>query len=227
MLLVIEDLLPVADIAAMREQLAAARWIDGRATAGSLSTSVKRNQQLDEHDELAIALGNRLLRALGNHPLFVSAALPQKIYPPKFNRYRDGGCYGLHVDSAVMHVPGTQVTVRSDVSATLFISGPDDYDGGELVIEGSFGAQPVKLPAGHLVLYPSSSLHQVLPVTRGERIASFLWTQSMVPDTGARTLLFDLDQSIQSLSREHAPDHADILRLTGVYHNLLRRWAQV
>jgi len=227
MLLIIEDLLSPQEVGRLSDSLKRATWIDGRATAGSLSTNVKHNQQLDESDALAIELGNQILRLLGNHPLFVSAALPQKIYPPKFNRYRDGGNYGLHVDSAVMHVPGSSVTLRSDISATLFLSSPDEYDGGELVIEDSFGAQPVKLPAGHLVLYPSSSLHQVMSVTRGERIAAFFWTQSMVADDGARTLLFDLDQSIQSLSQELAPHHPDLLRLTGVYHNLLRRWAQV
>jgi len=227
MLLIIEDLLSPDEAERLRGRLDAASWIDGRATAGSISSDVKHNQQLDENDILAIELGNQILRLLGNHPLFVSAALPQKIYPPKFNRYRDGGNYGLHVDSAVMHVPGGGVTLRSDISATLFLSHPDEYDGGELVIEDSFGAQPVKLPAGHMVLYPSGSLHQVMPVTRGERVAAFFWTQSMVADDAARTLLFDLDQSIQSLSLEHTSSHPDLMRLTGIYHNLLRRWAQV
>jgi PKHD-type hydroxylase len=167
-----------------------------------------------------------VLERLSANPTFVSAALPHRIYPPKFNRYRDGGSYGTHVDSALMVVPGTQERMRCDLSATLFLSAADDYEGGELEIEGPFGAQAVKLEAGDLVLYPSSSLHRVTPVTGGVRLASFFWIQSLVADAEARTLLFDLDQSIRSLRRTNPPEDPQLLRLSGIYHNLLRRWAQ-
>jgi PKHD-type hydroxylase len=172
-----------------------------------------------------LSLGNHILRKLAANTAFISAALPERIYPPKFNRYQDGGAYGAHVDSAVMQVPGTQISVRSDLSATLFLAEPDEYDGGELEIESAFGIQAVKLEAGDMVLYPSSSLHRVTPVTRGARIASFFWIQSLVSDEAARTLLFDLDQAIQGLTVSAGRDHPDLLKLTGVYHNLLRRWA--
>lgn len=227
MLIAIEGILTGAEVGEFRSALDAADWQDGRLTAGSLAAAVKQNQQLGDDAPVTMRLGNEILRRLGSHPLFISAALPERIYPPKFNRYAGGGHYGTHVDSAVMRIPGTSVTMRSDLSATLFLSEPDEYEGGELVIEGQFGAQAVKLAAGDLVLYPSSSLHQVMPVTEGARVASFFWIQSMVQDEGARTLLFDLDQSIQALSVGRARDDADILRLTGVYTNLLRRWVIV
>lgn len=226
MLLVIEQLLAKTEVADFRGQLDSANWRDGRDSAGSLSAQVKSNQQLAEQDPLAISLGNRILQRLGNHPLFLSAALPARIYPPKFNRYAGGGHYGVHVDSAVMAISGTPLMLRSDLSATLFLSEPDDYDGGELTIETRFGAQAVKLAAGDLVLYPSTSLHQVTPVSRGARVSAFFWIQSMVADQGQRELLFDLDQSIQGLRASHHSDQQpQILQLTGVYHNLLRRWA--
>lgn len=228
MLLVIEQLLTKAEVADFRHQLDGAGWRDGRDTAGTLSAQVKSNQQLAEQDPLAISLGNRILQRLGNHPLFLSAALPARIYPPKFNRYAGGGHYGVHVDSAVMAISGTPLMLRSDLSATLFLSEPEEYDGGELTIETRFGAQAVKLAAGDLVLYPSTSLHQVTPVSRGARTSAFFWIQSMVADQGQRELLFDLDQSIQGLRASHHNDQQpQILQLTGVYHNLLRRWASV
>ncbi len=226
MLIAIEKVLDTAEIAHFREQLARARWQEGFASAGTLARQVKRNQQLEEGAEPAVSLGNLILRRLGNHPRFIAAALPARIYPPRFNRYADGGTYGLHVDSAVMPVLGTNVTVRSDLSATLFLCEPDSYEGGELEIETAFGVQSVKLAAGDLVLYPSSSLHRVAPVTRGERLAAFFWIQSLVADEGERTLLFDLDQAIQGVAPRVPPDDPHLLKLTGVYHNLLRRWAQ-
>jgi PKHD-type hydroxylase len=225
MLIPIEGVLTKAEVRQFRQLLDAAEWQDGLKTAGTLARSVKRNLQLEDGSALAVELGNRILRKLGNNPLFISAALPSRIYPPKFNRYADGGTYGPHVDSAVMQVPGTSVSVRSDLSATLFLAEPDEYDGGELQIEGPFGIQAVKLEAGDMVLYPSSSLHQVTPVTAGARVASFFWIQSMVHDDSARTLLFDLDQAIQGMTGAVAPDDPRLLKLTGVYHNLLRLWA--
>jgi PKHD-type hydroxylase len=225
MLIVIEGVLTKPEVAAFRQRLDGADWRDGAATAGSLARGVKANQQLDDRDPVAVALGDQILQRLRPHPLFVSAALPSRIFPPRFNRYADGGTYGAHVDSALMRGPdGT--TLRSDLSATLFLSEPEEYDGGELEIEGEFGAQAVKLSAGDLVLYPSSSLHRVTPVTRGARVASFFWIESVVADEGARALLFDLDQAIQGMTPLAGPDDGRLLKLTGVYHNLLRRWAR-
>lgn len=225
MLIPIAQVLNKDEVRQFRAHLDNATWQDGLTTAGTLARAIKRNLQLDDEAEPAISLGNHILRTLGNHPLFISAALPLRIYPPKFNCYTGGGTYGAHVDSALMQVPGTNITVRSDLSATLFLSEPDEYNGGELEIEGPFGVQAVKLEAGDMVLYPSSSLHRVTPVTRGARICSFFWIQSMVADEGARTLLFDLDQSIQGITPAVAADDPHLLKLTGVYHNLLRRWA--
>lgn len=225
MLIPIHDVLSGEEVAAMRRRLDGAQWQDGLATAGTVARQVKRNEQLDDADPLAVELGNAILRRLGELPLFISAALPAKIYPPKFNRYADGGTYGAHVDSAIMAVPRSHVSVRTDLSATLFLAEPETYDGGELEIEGPFGIQPVKLAAGDMVLYPSSSLHRVTPVTRGARVAAFFWIESMVRDDGERTVLFDLDQSIQSLQTTLPPDDPRMLKLTGIYHNLLRRSA--
>ncbi len=227
MLMTFDDVLDVATVQRFRTQLIGAEWIGGAATAGSLSRAVKHNLQLDDRSALAIGLGNDILRRLGAHPGFLSAALPERIHPPKFNRYTGGGRYGIHVDGAIMRIADANLTLRSDLSATLFLTDPDEYDGGELQIETPFGAQAVKLPAGSMVLYPSSSLHQVTTVTRGERVCAFFWIQSMVRDEAARTLLHDLDRSIQSLSARTAPDDHDIVALTGIYHNLLRRWAVV
>lgn len=224
MLITIENVLSKDDVQALRAKLDQADWQDGARTAGSLARNVKQNQQLADGSDLAVALGQHILRQLGQQPLFISAALPNKIYPPKFNRYADGGTYGVHVDSAVMQIPGTGQSMRSDLSATLFLSEPDEYDGGELEIEDTFGAQAVKLEAGDLVLYPSSSLHRVAPVTRGARVASFFWIESLVRDDGERTMLFDLDQAIQGLTPKVPAGDAHLLKLTGTYHNLLRRW---
>ena len=226
MLTIIEGVLSNEEVVAFRRRLESAEWTDGAASAGAFARGRKSNQQLDEQSEVGVELGQQILRRLGSHPLFVSAALPSRIYPPRFNRYAGGGAYGAHVDAALMRIPRTDLAMRSDLSATLFLSDPDDYDGGELEIEGGFGAQAVKLAAGDLVLYPASSLHRVTPVTRGERLAAFFWIESHVADEAARTLLFDLDQAIQGLTGAAGEGDANLLRLTGVYHNLLRRWAR-
>lgn len=227
MLLVIEKLLDADEIAQFGERLATANWVDGAATAGSRSVGVKQNLQLDRNDADAIELRNRILAKFGRHPEFIAASLAEKIWPPVFNCYQDGGHYGTHSDAALMRLPEAGLTLRSDLSATLFLSDPASYDGGELLIEGAFGAQPVKLAAGDMVLYPSSSLHQVTPVTRGKRVCAILWLQSAVRDAAARELLYDLDVSIRALSVGRAADDADVDRLIHVYQNLLRRWAQV
>lgn len=227
MLTIIENVLDASEVQTMRDRLDAAEWIDGKASAGSVSHSVKRNLQLEQGSPTAIALGNHILRLLGRHPTFISAALPQKIYPPMFNNYAGGGTYGAHVDSAIMHVDASNMTVRTDLSATLFLTDPEDYDGGELVIETSYGAQSVKLAAGDLVLYPASSLHQVTPVTRGARISSFFWIQSMIQDGARREMLYDLDQTIQDLRPDHDAEDLRLNALTGIYHNLVRQWAVV
>ena len=206
--------------------LDAAEWQDGRVTAGHQSARAKNNQQLAEDNPLARQLGDAILRSLQNTPLFVAAALPLRVFPPLFNRYSGGHSFGNHVDNAIRQVPGVPLRIRTDLSATLFLSGPDEYDGGELLVEDTYGVHQVKLPAGHMVLYPSSSLHNVQPVTRGARVASFFWIQSMIRDDAERTLLFDLDNAIQSISRD-APDHPSSVQLTSVYHNLLRRWAEM
>ncbi len=226
MLIAIEGVLDKQEVHAARERLDAAAWQDGAASAGSLARSQKFNHQIAENDPAGIAIGEDILRKLGANPLFISAALPNKIYPPRFNRYVDGGSYGAHVDSAIMRAPRGGVTVRSDLSATLFLAEPDEYDGGELEIDGVFGLQSIKLEAGDLILYPSSSLHRVTPVTRGVRIASFFWIESLVGDDAERTLLFDLDQSIQGMTPLAPQGDKNLLNLTGVYHNLLRRWAK-
>jgi len=225
MLIVIDGVLTKDEVAAFRARLDGEAWVDGAITAGAIARRNKSNEQLADDAPAAVALGEQILRRLGSHPLFISAALPSKIYPPKFNRYAGGGAYGAHVDSALLALPRGGGSLRSDISATLFLTEPEDYDGGELEIEGAFGAQAVKLEAGDLVLYPSSSLHRVTPVTRGARVSSFFWIESHVADDGRRALLFDLDQSIQGLAATTGADNADVLRLTGVYHNLLRAWA--
>lgn len=225
MLVCIPDVLDRQAVAAFRARLDAADWIDGRATAGVQSAAAKRNTQLREGTPLARELGDRVLDALAGNALFLSAALPLKIFPPLFNRYDTGDGFDAHVDNAIRAVKGAPVRVRTDLSCTLFLSEPDEYDGGELVIEANFGGQAVKLEAGALVLYPASSLHRVTPVTRGRRVASFFWLQSMVRDDGERALLFDLDQSIQALAKARGHGDQEVVRLTGVYHNLVRRWA--
>ncbi|MBS0284872.1 MAG: Fe2+-dependent dioxygenase [Proteobacteria bacterium] len=227
MLIAIPDVLDADGVARLRALIDAAEWIDGNATSGPQSALAKRNQQLAEESAAAREAGNMVLDALARSPLFVAAALPLKVFPPLFNRYEGGETFGQHVDNAVRIRRGSDFRIRSDLSATLFLADPDSYDGGELVIEGQFGEQSVKLPAGHMVLYPASSLHRVTPVTRGARIASFFWIQSMVRDEGARRILFELDQSVQAIGQDRGQDDAEVIRLTGVYHNLLRRWADV
>jgi len=224
MLIVIEKLLSKAEVAELLGKIETGDWQDGAATAKGAAKSRKRNLQLDESAEPALSLSRELAGRVANHPVFISAALPRKIYPPRFNLYADGGAYGVHIDAALMRAPGQEAALRSDLSATIFLSEPDTYDGGELEIEGSYGAQTVKLEAGDMVLYLASSLHRVTPVTRGKRYAAFFWVESLVRDDGERALLFDLDQIIQSLAAS-APSDANLTRLTGLYHNLLRRWA--
>ncbi|MGQ0501732.1 MAG: Fe2+-dependent dioxygenase [Panacagrimonas sp.] len=226
MLLHVPEVLKPLEVAQFREALDAVDWADGRITAGYQSARAKDNLQLPENHPVGRDLGDRILKALSGNSLFLSAALPLKIFPPLFNCYRGGNAFGTHVDNAVRSVAGTSHRVRTDVSATLFLSPPEEYDGGELMIEDTYGAKSVKLPAGHLVLYPSTSLHQVRPVTRGTRLASFFWVQSMVRDDGQRALLFDMDNAIRLLGRD-VPDHPAGVQLTGVYHNLLRRWAEL
>lgn len=224
MLLTVPDVLAPAQAGELAQALLQAPWGDGRATAGYQSAQAKHNLQLPEDSPLARDLGAQVLAGLGASLLFQSAALPARVFPPLFNRYDVGHGFGTHVDGAIRPLPGGG-RVRTDLSATLFLSAPDSYDGGELVIDDTYGAQRIKLPAGHLVLYPASSLHQVRPITRGTRLAAFFWVQSLVRDDAARALLFDLDMSIQRLRADLDDNHAALVSLTGVYHNLLRRWA--
>jgi PKHD-type hydroxylase len=222
----IPEVLSAEELGQARCVLSKASWIDGTVTAGHQSARVKRNMQADANDPAARDLSDTIIKAVQRHPYFISAALPFKIFPPLFNRYDAGQSFGTHIDNAVRHVAGTPHQVRTDLSATLFLSPPDEYDGGELLIEDHYGVHKIKLPAGDLILYPAGSLHQVTPVTRGARLAAFFWIQSMVRDDGARTLLFDLDSAIRQLG-VHASNDPAVLQLTGVYHNLLRRWAEV
>jgi PKHD-type hydroxylase len=226
MLLQVPEVLSAEQVAHARRLLDAADWVDGKVTAGPQSARAKDNMQLPEDGPAAREIGQMILGALQRHPLFLTAALPLQVFPPLFNRYQGGQSFGTHVDNAIRQVPGTPHRIRTDLSATLFLSRPDEYDGGELVVEDTYGVQNVKLPAGHLVLYPSTSLHHVRPVTRGARICSFFWIQSMVREDAGRTLLFDLDMAIQQVSRD-LPDHPAAVQLTGIYHNLLRRWAEL
>lgn len=226
MLLQIPDVLTRQQVEHARGRLDAADWVDGRVTAGYQSSQVKENEQLPEDHPAARELGEMVLGALQRNPLFIAAALPLRVFPPLFNRYRGGHSFGNHVDNAIRQISGTSLRIRTDLSATLFLAEPDEYEGGELVVEDTYGVHSVKLPMGHMVLYPSTSLHHVRPVTRGARIASFFWIQSMLRDDGERTLLFDLDTAIQRLTVD-MPKHPAAVQLTAVYHNLLRRWADV
>lgn len=224
MLIEIEALLEAAELAALRQQLLAQGWVDGKVTAGVQSARVKANRQLPEDNPIGRQLGELILRRLSDNALFMSAALPKRIYPPLFNRYGDGEAFGFHVDNAVRGIKGVRERVRTDLSATLFLADPQSYDGGELVIRDTFGERRIKLPAGHLVLYPGSSLHRVEPVSRGERLASFFWIESLVREDSQRQMLLDMDVAIQRLTVQGA-DEQSLLELTGVYHNLLRRWS--
>jgi len=225
MMIRIPALLDADEVRQCRQALEEASWQDGRVTAGSLAVQVKANQQLPLDSPVARAIGDRILDRLGRNPLFMSAALPLKVLPPRFNRYEGGGTYGNHIDNAFVTIPGAAIKVRSDVSTTVFFSDPDTYDGGELVVEDTFGQQVVKLPAGDAILYPGTSLHRVEPVTRGVRYASFFWTHSLVASDEQRRLLFDLDQQIQQLTARH-PGDPSLSALSGTYHNLLRMWSQ-
>lgn len=226
MLLAIPDILTRDEALALRERIASAEWVDGNATSGAGAASVKRNRQLPEDGAVTRAAQQQVTAALMGNAAFLSAALPHTVFPPLFNRYGGGETFGLHVDNAIRFHGGTGARIRTDLSATLFLTDPADYDGGELEIEGSFGTLSHKLPAGHMLLYPSTSLHRVTPVTRGERISCFFWLQSLVADPMERELLYDLDQSVQALSAERGKVDPEVLRLTSVYHNLVRRWAQ-
>jgi PKHD-type hydroxylase len=226
MVLQIPDVLSAEQVAEARRMLERAEWVDGRVTAGHQSVKTKNNLQLPDDHPVARQLGDMILGALGRNALFVSAALPLRVFPPLFNCYQGGQSFGNHVDNAIRQVRDNGATIRTDLSATLFLADPDEYEGGELVVEDTFGVHSVKLPSGHMVLYPASSLHNVTPVTRGARLASFFWIQSMLRDDGERTLLFDLDTAIQRLAVD-LPEHPAVVQLTAVYHNLLRRWANV
>ena len=230
MLLAIPNVLSPDEVAAARKILDAAEWIDGKVTAGHQSAKAKDNQQLAEGGPAARELGQMVLKGLSRSPLFISASLPLHIFPPLFNKYAGGQQFGTHVDNSIRKIPGTGHSIRTDLSATLFFAGPEEYDGGELIVEDTYGSKSVKLPAGHMILYPATSLHHVTPVTRGARICSFFWLQSMIRDDGRRTLLFDLDQAIQRINVNLAGQPAaeqSAVQLTGVYHNLLRQWAEM
>lgn len=225
MMLPIPDVLDPAMLARVRAVLDGAEWIDGNATSGAQSALAKRNHQLPEASAAAREAGGLILDALGRSPTFVAAALPLKVYPPLFNRYEGGETFGAHVDNAIRMQPGSNFRIRSDLSCTVFLADPDSYDGGELVVEEPAGERRVKLAAGSAILYPSNSVHRVEPVTRGVRLASFLWLQSMVRSGEDRAILFDLDRAIQRAGAELGQGHRASVELTGVYHNLLRRWA--
>ena len=229
MLICVPDVLSKTDVADFRRIMDGCDWEDGRSTAGAQSAVVKKNEQLPPDSEAARALGNRVISALTANPRFISAAIPKQIFPPLFNRYAASNRhhFGIHVDNAVRGDRLTGLRIRTDLSVTLFLSEPEEYDGGELIIEDLYGSHEIKLPAGHLVLYPASSLHMVTPVTRGMRVASFFWLQSMVRDAHARSLIFDLDTAIQALVERLGRDDSETVKLTGIYHNLIRYWAEV
>lgn len=226
MLLHIPQVLTPPQLSYFQQRLQEADWVDGKVTAGHQSGQVKRNLQLPETSPVARELGELVLAALERNPLFITAALPQRVFPPLFNRYEGGMEFGNHVDNAIRTMSGQSQRVRTDVSSTLFLSAPEDYDGGELLIEDTYGLHSVKLPAGDMVVYPSTSLHRVAAVTRGARVASFFWTQSLIRSDSQRTLLFDLDMAIQRLNQSQADQQA-LVSLTATYHNLLRMWAEV
>jgi PKHD-type hydroxylase len=227
MLICVPDVLSRADVADFRNVMNAAEWEDGRSTAGAQSAMVKKNEQLPPNGDLSRQLGERVIKALAGNLLFISAAIPRHIFPPLFNRYGVGQHFGVHIDNAVRGDHLTGVRIRTDLSVTLFLSDPEEYDGGELVVEDDYGSHEVKLPAGHLVLYPATSLHTVTPITRGVRMASFFWLQSMIRDGHARSMIFDLDNAIQGLVERLGRNDSQVVKLTGLYHNLIRYWADV
>ncbi len=224
MMIKVPNVLMPSQLVKFRSALQYVDWADGKITAGYQSAKAKHNLQLPEDHPTTLELGAVVLDSLARNSLFMSAALPLKVFPPLFNCYQGGGSFGVHVDNAIRDVLGTPHRVRTDISATLFLSEPTDYDGGELIVEDTFGAHKVKLPAGHMVLYPACSLHKVAPVTRGARLASFFWVQSLVREDAHRAQLFDLDNAIQALTQS-VPEHPALVQLTGVYHNLLRGWS--
>jgi len=228
MFTIIENVLSTQEVAEFLNKMQQAVWINGVKTTGNLAKNVKQNLQLDDEQEISQSLSQTIEKRLRHTPKFISKAMPNVIYPPKFNLYQDGGFYGAHVDSAILTHPHTRQAIRADLSATLFLNEPDSYEGGELQIDTGMGVQEIKLQAGDMILYSSGALHQVLPVTSGQRIASFLWVQSLIKNDEQRTLLNQLDESIQGL-REHfgvQSQHPEILQLTELYHNLLRLWSQ-
>jgi PKHD-type hydroxylase len=227
MLVCVPAVLSKAEVKEFRAAMDVAAWEDGRSTAGAQSAEVKSNEQLPPNSDISRKLGERVVRALAASSLFVSAAIPRHIFPPLFNRYGIGHHFGIHVDNAVRGDHLTGIRIRTDLSVTLFLSEPDEYDGGALIVEDYYGSHEVKLPAGHLVLYPATSLHTVTPITRGVRIASFFWLQSMIRDAQARSLIFDLDTAIQGLVGRLDRNDGDVVKLTGIYHNLIRYWAEV
>ena len=224
MLIAIPDVLDADAVTRVRAIIDGGAWIDGNVTSGHQSALAKRNRQLPEESDAARDAGAIVLDALGRSPLFIAAALPAKIFPPLFNRYGEGDGFGTHIDNAMRLRRGSDFRLRSDLSATLFLADPDSYEGGELIVEDRYGAQSVKLPAGDMLVYPASSLHRVEPVTKGERIASFFWIESMVRDDGARRILFDLDDAVQTVAADRGQADPAVIQLSGVYHNLLRRW---
>jgi PKHD-type hydroxylase len=227
MLVQVSGVLSAETLALFNAQLADAPWGNGRVTAGPQSGAVKRNMQLPQSSDDARRLGEMVLTSLDSSPLFWSATLPAHVYPPMFNKYEEGMEFGSHIDNAIRKIPGRAARIRTDISITLFLSEPDSYDGGELVVEDTFGDRSIKLAAGNMVIYPAASRHHVRPVTRGTRLACFFWVQSMVKDDGHRTMLFELDQSIQSLAAERGANDTQVLRLTGLYHNLVRTWGEL
>ncbi len=227
MILHVPNVLNEQQVAHCRDVMQHTTWVDGRVTAGYQSASVKDNRQLPEDSKEAHELGDMIVAALERHPMFISAALPLRVFPPLFNRYDPGMSFGSHLDNSIRQITGTPYRVRTDISVTLFLSQPDEYAGGELVIDDLYGEHTVKLPAGEMVLYPASSLHHVTPVTRGTRFGSFFWIQSMVRDDSHRTQLFDLDMAINQVSQALSQLHPAVVALTNCYHNLLRRYAEV
>ncbi|TYL47772.1 Fe2+-dependent dioxygenase [Marinomonas sp. IMCC 4694] len=222
MLITLRNVLSGHEIKQYRQYFANLNWLDGAQSAGQQALSVKQNEQLDPKDKITQQLGDHILQALANSPQFVSAALPLKIFPPMFNRYQNGGYYGWHVDNAIRIIPDTPVRLRTDLSATLFLNDPEEYEGGELCVKDHYGEHRVKLSAGDLVLYSSTSLHQVTPVTKGQRVASFFWVESMIRDHELRDILYDLDQSIQSLGTGSGIENPDVVNLSALYHRLIR-----
>lgn len=223
----IPNVLSKEQVLEFRHAMQTAEWMNGQSTTGSLSVTVKKNQQLPENHPLTQQLGNIILEALGTNSLFLSAALPLDILPPYFNCYENNETFGFHVDNAIRNIRGTQQRIRTDLSCTVFLSEPKEYAGGELVIEDTYGYHEVKLPAGDMILYPSTSLHEVTPVTQGRRLASFFWLQSMIRDDATRHMLFTLDQTIQNLRIELGDQHTEVVKLASLYHNLIRKWAEI